>query len=85
MCPIRIVLLHQRDALVGQVAHVAFLSHLLVSLVKKLEIFDKQYQNTEVRKLEYSDSIGYLITGFSKTLYSQGTSIYVNLKVTSSV
>lgn len=81
MCPIRIVLPYQRDALVGQVAHVAFLSHLLVSLAKKLETFVKQYQNTEVRKLEYSDSSGYLISAFRKTLYSRGTSIYVNIKV----
>jgi hypothetical protein len=85
MCPIRIVLLHQRDALMGQVAHIAFKSHLLASLAKKLETFSAQYQNTEVRKLQYSDSSGYLISVFGKTLYSRGTSIYLNLKGTSSV
>jgi hypothetical protein len=72
MSPIRIFLFHQKDALVGQVAHVAFLSHLLVSLAKKLETFCKQYQNTEVRKLGYSDSSGYLITGFGKTYIREG-------------
>jgi hypothetical protein len=61
MCPIRIVLLRKRDALVGRVAHIAFLSHLLVSVAKKLEKFGTQYQNNEVRKLEYSDSNGYSI------------------------
>jgi hypothetical protein len=42
MCPIRIVLLHQRDALVAQMAHIAFLSHLLATLAKKLETFGAQ-------------------------------------------
>ena len=85
MCPIRIFLLHQRDAVVGQVAHIAFLSHLIIYLAKKLETSGRQYQNTEVRKLEYSDSSGCFISALGKTLNSRGTSLFSNLKVTSSV
>jgi len=85
MCPIRIFLLYQRDTVVGQVANIAFLSHLIVYLAKKLETPGRQYQNTEVRKLEYSDSSGYFISAFGKPLNSRGTSIFSNLKGTSSV